>query len=607
MKKICKKTVVFLLGILILFTLPISASMAQPLKDEVVYVKLHHDGTQINTYVINSFQVDAAGTFTDYGSYETIINLTTTDMLTSEDGAINIGSPKGTFYYQGNLEDAEIPWLITISYLLDGTVISPDDLAGQSGELQIMIDIEANPDANAVFDQNYSLQTSLTLNTQVCSNIAAINATISDSGKDKLLTFIKMPNDTAHYVITTYVENFEMDGIQFGAVPFSMSIDLPDTNDLADEISSLQDAIEQINTAAGSMADGTDQLDSGMSQFNSGLSDMYSGLDRLTKGLGDLTGGNADLEDASAQILYALTTIKDNLDSAGAIDLSELDALTDGSSQILSAVNGLSGGLSQVQSALSNVDTFKDGNNEIIAYLQDRKNQLDDSIPKQAEEIEKINGMIQTLTQESSLLSGLDVSINGDGTEANPGLASIASTLASQYAIFDTNIQDLPDSLNELAGGILSLKDAIDQLASNYGTFNSGLGEYLSGASTLYDGFNGLYDGFSDILDASSLLSSSLTDLSDGMQQLADGTDEMYSQTKDMDTQLQDKIDELLSDYDTDDFVPVSFVSEKNTNVELVQFVMMTDEIKSVNAQNTPETQSTEQSFWQRLLALFGL
>jgi len=605
MKKICKRVTIFLLCILIFFTLPAHALATQPLKDEVVYVKLNPDGTQVSTYVINSFQVDAAGTFTDYGNYDKIINLTTTDMLTSKDGAISIGSPKGIFYYQGNLEEAEIPWIITVDYLLNGVVISPDELAGKSGELQIMIDIEENKNANAVFEQNYSLQTTLTLNTQVCTNIEALDATISDSGKNKLLTFIKMPNDTAHYVITAHVENFEMDGIQFGAVPFSMSIDLPDTNDLVDEITALQEAIELIDTAAGSMADGTDQLDSGMSQFNSGLKDMYSGLDRLTNGLGNLTGGNADLKNASAQILYALTTIKDNLDSAGAMDLSDLDALTDGSSQILFAINGLSGGLSQVQSALSNVDTFKDSNDEIISYLQERKNELDDSIPEQAEEIEKINGMIQTLTQESSLLSGLDISI--DGTEVNPGIASIASTLASQYATFDTNIQDLPDSLNELAGGILSLKDAIDQLASNYGTFDSGLGEYLSGASTLYDGFNDLYDGFADIFDASSLLSSSLTDLSDGMQQLADGTNEMHSQTKDMDTQLQDKIDELLADYDTDDFVPVSFVSEQNTNVELVQFVMMTEGIQSADAQNATEVQSTEQSFWQRLLALFGL
>lgn len=607
MKKICKRITIFLLCILIFFTLPVSASQSQPTKDEVVYVKLSSDGTQKTVYVINSFQVETAGTFTDYGNYDEIINLTTTDLLTNDHGAINIGSPKGSFYYQGNLKDAEIPWIITIKYLLDGTLISADELAGKSGELQMIIDIDGNPEANAVFAQNYSLQTTLTLNTQICTNITALDATLSDSGKDKLLTFINMPDATAHYVITMHVENFEMDGLQFGAVPFAMSIDLPNTNDLVDEISSLQDAIEQINTAAGSLSSGTGDLADGMNQFNSGLSDMYSGLSQLTDGLGELTAGNSGLSDGSAQILYALTTIKNNLDSLGEVDLSDLDALTNGSTQILSAINSISGGLSQVQNALASTDALKSGNDAVIAYLQEQKNLLDENIPEDAAQIEQINAMIQTLTQESSLLGGLDESINGDGTEANPGLAYAANMLANQYATFNINIQNLPQTLNDLTGGMLALKDAIDQIALNYTTFDSSLGQYLTGVSTLYSGYTELTTGFADIVDASTTLNSAIGDLQDGMQLLADGTEEMHSQTADMDTQLQDKIDELLADYTTDDFVPVSFVSEKNTNVELVQFVFMTDEIKPTDVKNATETQSTEQSFWQRFLALFGL
>jgi len=48
---------------------------------------------------------------------------------------------------------------------------------------------------------------------------------------------------------------------------------------------------------------------------------------------------------------------------------------------------------------------------------------------------------------------------------------------------------------------------------------------------------------------------------------------ELYDKTADMDTHINDKLDSVLDSLQGNDKI-VSFVSEKNTDVESVQFVM---------------------------------
>ena len=69
---------------------------------------------------------------------------------------------------------------------------------------------------------------------------------------------------------------------------------------------------------------------------------------------------------------------------------------------------------------------------------------------------------------------------------------------------------------------------------------------------------------------------------------------------------MQDTIDEMMEQYNSSDFDAVSFTDSRNENISSVQFVISTDGVE------LPETVSfaTEEehlTFWDRLLALFGL
>src|SRR5690606_32994983 len=162
-------------------------------KDEVVYATLSPNGDRKEIYVVNTFEVTKSGMLVDYGSYSTIRNLTDLSDIDQTDDKVQFTAPEGKFYYQGNMKDAPLPWDFSISYFLDGKEITPEKLAGQSGNLQIAIESVANDKVDKGFFENYLLQISLSLNTEITSNITAENGMMANAGKNKQVTFTVMP------------------------------------------------------------------------------------------------------------------------------------------------------------------------------------------------------------------------------------------------------------------------------------------------------------------------------------------------------------------------------------------------------------------------------
>ena len=50
-------------------------------KEEVVYVNLNGDGSVKDITVVNAFDLDSDGKIIDYGAYESVRNMTTTDKI----------------------------------------------------------------------------------------------------------------------------------------------------------------------------------------------------------------------------------------------------------------------------------------------------------------------------------------------------------------------------------------------------------------------------------------------------------------------------------------------------------------------------------------------
>jgi len=239
-------------------------------KDEVIYATLEATGEHDEVFVVNLLNVTKAGIVKDYGDYTSVKNLTGLAEITQTDDKIETEAEKGKLYYQGNMEDVNLPWDISLEYRLDGKKTEPKSLIGKEGELEIEIDVKQNKDANKEFFENYLLQIEIPFNADTTEGIKADDAVIANAGKDELVTFTSMPEEEGTFVVTADVKDFEMEGIDISGVPSSMSIDAPDTGEMTDEIKTLSEAIADVN-------DGDADIKQGIGELNKGSSELADG------------------------------------------------------------------------------------------------------------------------------------------------------------------------------------------------------------------------------------------------------------------------------------------------------------------------------------------
>src|SRR5699024_6599155 len=138
---------------------------------------------------------------------------------------VHFEAEEDEFYYQGELQNTPLPWDISINYLLDDKEIHPDELAGQSGNLDIQISTSANAEVNPLFFEHFLLQISLTLDPAICHNIQAPKGTEANEGKNKQITFTVLPEQEEVLIVSAQVTELEMDPIDIAAIPANIAIE----------------------------------------------------------------------------------------------------------------------------------------------------------------------------------------------------------------------------------------------------------------------------------------------------------------------------------------------------------------------------------------------
>lgn len=157
------------------------AFAASAAKEEVIYANLTASGAVTGVYAVNSFSVQAGDTVADHGSYTAVRNMTTSDAVEQSGDTVTVHvTEDGKLYYEGTMDAATaLPWVVKLTYTLDGAEISPDELGGKSGALSIRLQVSRNPDCTGSFFDDYALQVTMSLDTGLARNISAPGATVS--------------------------------------------------------------------------------------------------------------------------------------------------------------------------------------------------------------------------------------------------------------------------------------------------------------------------------------------------------------------------------------------------------------------------------------------
>lgn len=562
-------------------------------KDEIIYGTLGADGSVGSVYAVNYFRVAKSGSITDHGAYSSVANLTDTAPLTQDGDAVTVQANTENFYYQGNLDSTDLPWLFGITYSLEGAATEPQALAGKDGHLEIRIKSKQNPAVDPVFYENYMLQISVTLDTEKCADVEAPDATVANAGKNKVAAFTVLPGKDADVSLTALVRDFTMAGIDITAIPFSMNVELPDTDGMMDDFTQLSDAISELNDGVGELRDGASELKSGASKLTGGSAEIQEGLALLS-------GNSGALLDGSAAISGALATIASSVSgAAGGVDLNDL-------AQLPAALTALAGGLDGVSSGLT---TLKDGfvpsyaaldaaiqgipaasiNQEQIQalYAQTDPSQygLLDALVGQYEAAQTVKGTYAAVSEAFAAVAPTIDTLNGH-------LATASATLTGMAGQISTSLSGM-----DIAGQLGQLSSGLWELSGKYGEFHGKLAEYLGGIDTLaakYDEFHGGLASFGSGVGA----------LSRGVGKLHDGTTELSDETATMPDTVQQEIDEMLDEYTASDFEPVSFTSPQN-KTDLVQFVLKCGGIEKPEEVKANDDGAGKATLWNRLVALF--
>ncbi|MDD7281360.1 MAG: hypothetical protein PUH10_05140 [Erysipelotrichaceae bacterium] len=581
-----KKIVSMLLAALLvvgIFSFSAFASSENTPKEEVVYINLNDDGSVKEINVVNIFDLDSDGQIIDYGRYETLRNMTTTDKIDYSHDTVTIDADAGRLYYEGKLKSNVMPWNISIRYFIDGKEYSASELAGKSGALKIKMKITENKKCTGNFFEGYALQTSFTFDTKKCNNIVADGATIADVGSDKQVTYTILPNEGANVEINADVTNFEMSKIAINGVRLNLAIDIDDSeiqdkiNEIIGAVSDLDDGANELNDGTKALYDGTNTLNekvgelyTGVGELNNGVTDLSNGLSEITKKNSELLNGaysafsglcsasekvlNTELSKNNLQTVtltpenYAtvLSNLMKTMDADSVYNIAYNKALAEVTAQVNASTNEIYTGYIE-----QNIDAI------YISYMQSQANTLYAQVSAQAVLDQLIaNGYSQeqalTYLQTSdgqALVSQavanmtdeqkqqIIVSAAGNLTDdqkaqikagalqslTNDQKEQIKSAYIEQMMKSESVTDQITAAVSASSSAAASVAELKGQL-DNFSLFYDGLKQYTSAVSNAANGANSLKLNMDSLYENVGTLKTSVGDLNDGVKELFDGT-----------------------------------------------------------------------------------
>ncbi len=567
-----------LIGALIL-PLPVHGAREHHLSriEEDVYGLLASDGQVETLDLVVRGQIEDSNQGLYQGNFEQVESLTEgKNALLDSQGAL-IDGKKGQIFFQGQLKDTPLPWDIQIHYFVEGDRVTAKEFAGAEGTLKMEITTEKNGSDLQGFFENYLVQVAITLDREVV-DVVSTNGNAVNKGNSQVINFIALPGEKGEFYWQGEAQNFSMKGIQFSAVPFSFTGKKPDTDSLIGGMEELHSGVEELARGAESLEQGLIQYSDGATELESGLTDWQSGWTRMEESGTVLVGG-------SGEILSALETLAQESQA-----LEQMDATV------------LAANLGQLDQALGQLETqlsqLKVDYEDALFRLDTAMNGVDTNIDE---------GALQVLADANSgdatfdqLLASYRSSQDLKATYNNDRIvwSGMGPALGAVLVNLDTlrgQIQAMELQLSTV--DTLALSTAMGDLYNQYQLFHGGLVTYKDGVATLGQGADSLQGGAESLSGQNVFIQGGIVQLTDGLQGLE-------RETMAMPQTVTQAIEDMMEPYDRGDFVPMSFASLENGQVQGVQFVLVTEDIQVVKEEKEEE-KPKKKSLWQQFLDLF--
>ena len=438
-------------------------------KSETVYAVMDADGNTTDVSVSEWLKNEGkSNNLSDYSNLKNIKN-TSGDEKMSRDGNKLVWAAKGKdIHYIGDY-DGELPVKVKVSYYLNGTKVSADEIAGKKGNVKIRFDYDIN---DSVKENGYSLTrpyaivSAVVLSNDNFTNVTVNNGKAVNDGNSTAVVGIALPGMSDnlqideldipdHVTINAKTTNFEIDGTYTVADSgFMNDMDTTKLDDAAGQVDELESALDKLSDASKKLVNGSSKLAKGANKLADSSSQIEEGTETLKDGTESMKTGSKDLKTGTGDLKTGVKDLSDGADKlvAGAQDLSSgTTQMKEGTEALNSSVNGegglagdngsakkLSAGAAQVDAGLKQMGkTIAEQNTKLAQTAKSISDNLD------GVNTEKVNA-----PSSADVDGALETAIKAAAASGDQDTINALKNAKEKLGTYETNVNDTVSSVN---------------------------------------------------------------------------------------------------------------------------------------------------------------
>lgn len=438
-------------------------------KSETVYAVMDADGNTTDVSVSEWLKNEGkSNNLSDYSNLKNIKN-TSGDEKMSRDGNKLVWAAKGKdIHYTGDY-DGELPVNVKVSYYLNGTKVSADEIAGKKGNVKIRFDYDIN---DSVKENGYSLTrpyaiiSAVVLSNDNFTNVTVNNGKAVNDGNSTAVVGIALPGMSDnlqideldipdHVTISAKTTNFEIDGTYTVADSgFMNDVDTTKLDDATDQVDELESALDKLSDASKKLVNGSSKLAKGANKLADSSSQIEEGTETLKDGTESMKNGSKDLKSGTGDLKTGVKNLSDGADKlvTGAQDLSTgTTQLKEGTEALNSSVNGANGlagdngRAKKLSAGAAKVDAGIKQMGETIAAQNTKLAQTAKSISDNLDGVntEKVNAPSST-----DVDSALETAIKAAEASGDEDTINALKNAKEKLGTYETNVNDTVSSVN---------------------------------------------------------------------------------------------------------------------------------------------------------------
>lgn len=437
-------------------------------KEESVYVKADASGNVKKTTVSEWLKNPEKGTISDTSELKDIKNVKGDETFeTGSNNNVSWKSEGNDIYYQGTI-DKELPVDVKVSYKLDGKSISPKDLKGKSGkvEIQFSYDNKSKQTVNVNGEDvemytPFTMVSAMMLSSDEYSNVSVENGKLISDGDKNIVVGVAFPGlandlnlknlDMDIDIPETVTITADVKDATVGTSITMASAELMNEFGLddIDSFDDLQDSIDDLEDATNQLVDGSKEAADGSKELADGVGTLNDGAGTLASGAGTLADGVNTLNEKSGTLVSGVNTLA----SGVGIYTAGVASIAKNSQLISDNMQSLQGGVNKLEEQIAAQAT--QGLGEIKTNINNAKtgvDQINSAITTSLGEGKP--GVQGILSNASQALTGADVTIDQNDVNVTVNSVSLKNSESVNKIIEDSALSD--DEKNALKNAINS-------------------------------------------------------------------------------------------------------------------------------------------------------